>query len=147
MAEVRDRIGIGHRILRAAGITIPHAGRISFRATSLASLLLASCCGGTGSYTVQSVVLTPGNDDCRATDYEGMVKTRLRSLRAQDPVGELSKNCREDLADEIQAGRDVPGEIHHRQSEREEEPDVYRQPLFTPILLSPQSGILNDTGL
>lgn len=92
--ERRGRIGIGRRILRAAGITIPHAGRISFRAMALASLLLASCWGSTRLYTVQSAVLTPGNDDCRAADYEGLVETHLRNLRGQERdriVRELSK--------------------------------------------------------
>ena len=94
--ERRDRIGTFRRILRTAGRTIPHAGRISFRAMAmaLASLLLASCWGSTRLYTVQSVVQTPGNDDCRTADYEGLVETHLRNLRGQERdriVRELSK--------------------------------------------------------
>ena len=77
--DVRERHGflrIVRRILRAIGSPIPHVGRISFRATILAYFLLASC----GKYDVDSAVLTPFNDECIASDYEGLIKTHLTDL-------------------------------------------------------------------
>ena len=95
--DVRERHGflrIVRRILRATGSPFPHVGRISFRATILACFLLASC----GKYDVDSAVLTPFNDECVASDYEGLIKTHLSDLAVTKDgkdrsliVSELSK--------------------------------------------------------
>ena len=95
--ERRGRIGIGRRILRlAAGNPIPHAGRISFRVTILATFLLASCGYNTRSFIIESAILTPDNFECNAADYEGLVERHLsalgRPVASRDRIlGTLSK--------------------------------------------------------